>query len=59
MSPPCNHTNQDTWWENDARGIPLAKVCSECVDEKLAEFRPDVLTDADYWADEDIEDELY
>lgn len=54
----CNHTKEDSWWESDARGIPLARVCDRCIDEKLAKFRPDVLTDGRYWADEDI-DEKY
>jgi hypothetical protein len=45
----------DSWWEYDARGIPLAKVCEECVKVKLAGFRPEVLTDSNYEANEEIE----
>ena len=44
-----------TWWEYDARGIELCKVCSFCRKEKLAKYRPEVLTDSQYTADEDIE----
>lgn len=51
----CDHTKEESWWEHDARGIPLARVCERCVDAKLATFRPDVLTDSAYWADEAIE----
>jgi hypothetical protein len=51
------HESQDTWWEYDARGIELCKVCDACVDEKLAQFRPEVLRDPNYHADEDIEPE--
>jgi hypothetical protein len=40
--------------EYDARGIFLTYVCSECRREKLSHYRQDVLTDANYWADEDI-----
>ena len=48
----------DRWWENDARGTPLARVCDACIDRKVAAYRPDVLADPDYWADEPIEDEV-
>jgi hypothetical protein len=53
------HTHKQTWWEFDARGIPLCKVCDNCVDERLARYRPDVLTDSNYWSDEPIEEEDY
>lgn len=46
-----------SWWENDARGIPLARVCSDCRDEKLLEFRSEVLTNANYETNEPIEPE--
>ena len=52
-------TTGHTWWEYDARGIALCKVCRECVAAKLAKYRPDVLTNANYWADEPIEPEEY
>jgi len=44
-----------TWWEYDARGIELCKVCSFCRGEKLAQFRPEVLYNPNYEHDEDIE----
>lgn len=57
----CNnygeHASSYTWWEYDARGIELCKVCEACVDEKLAAYRQDVLTDPNYWADEPIEED--
>lgn len=43
-----------TWVEYDARGIELCRVCPECRDRKLAKYRPDVLTDANYWHDEPL-----
>lgn len=56
--PECRHTKNDgSWWEHDARGIPLARVCDKCKDKKLAGFRPDVLTDPNYWTDEPVEDQ--
>jgi hypothetical protein len=42
---------------HDARGIFLTYVCSRCEREKLSHFRPDVLSDPNYWADEPIEEE--
>ena len=44
------------WAEYDARGIFLCYVCDECVKEKLARYRPDVLSDPNYWHDEPIEE---
>lgn len=37
------HTKYDgSWWENDAQGIPLARVCDKCRAAKLAKFRPEI-----------------
>ena len=38
------HTKQNSWWEDDAQGIPLARVCEHCVDMVLAGYRPEILT---------------
>lgn len=38
----------DSWIESDARGIELCRVCDICVKEKLAKYRPEVLTDPGY-----------
>lgn len=52
------HTKHDgSWWEHDARGIPLARVCDKCRKEKLGKYRRDVLSDPQYWADEAIEED--
>lgn len=57
MKPcPCG-SGKDSWWENDARGIPLARVCIECKREKLSKYRPEVLTNSQYDADEPIEED--
>jgi hypothetical protein len=53
---PCG-SGKPSWWENDARNIPLFRVCDDCQAKKLATVRPDVLTDSNYWADEAIEGE--
>lgn len=39
----CEHTRENSWWEYDARGIPLARVCDDCRAEKLRGFRSEVL----------------
>lgn len=53
----CNSLEHqgETWWESDARGIPLAKVCEHCVDTVLSRYRPEVLRNPNYQADEDID----
>ena len=41
----------------DARGIFLTYTCENCHHAKMAQFRPDVLTDPSYWTDEPIDDD--
>lgn len=57
MMESCRmHTKYDgSYWENDARGIPLARVCDRCRAEKLAPYRREVLDDPNYEADEPID----
>jgi hypothetical protein len=45
--------------EYDARGIFLVYACGKCRQRKLSHFRPDVLSDPNYWADEQIEEDEY
>ena len=35
-------SGEHSWWENDARGIPLARVCRKCEEEKLSKYRLEV-----------------
>jgi hypothetical protein len=51
------HLYNYTWWEYDARGIELCKVCAACVDEKLIHYRDEVLSSPNYECDEPIEEE--
>jgi len=48
-----------TFAEHDARGIFLCYTCDKCREEKLSRYRPEVLTDSNYYADEPIEPEDY
>ncbi len=41
----------------DARGIFCSYVCSKCRSKKAASYRPEIFTNPNYWADEDIEPE--
>ncbi len=41
----------------DARGIFCTFVCDDCEAEKRARFRPDVISDGAYWADEPIDED--
>ena len=55
--------NQDpevdySWEEYDARGIYLCRVCPKCVKAKLATYRPEVLNNSNYLADEPIEEDI-
>lgn len=54
---PCisGHIDQP-WWKYDARGIPLAKICKVCADYKLSKFRPEVIGNPNYSADESVEE---
>ena len=52
----CLHENQHSWWENDAQGIPLARVCDKCVEQVLSKYRPEILSGYDQSdVDESIE----
>jgi hypothetical protein len=44
-------------WQYDARGIELCRTCSKCHARQMRRYRPDVLTDPDYWADEPIDED--
>jgi hypothetical protein len=50
-------SGKESWWEHDARGIPLCRVCEKCRKEKLGRYRPDVLTDPEYWTTEPIDED--
>lgn len=54
----CDHGSANSWWEYDAQGIPLCRVCDDCRDEKLARYRPEILTGYDQSdVDEPIEEQ--
>jgi len=50
----CGSGDQ-SWWEYDARNIPLCRVCHSCILDKLAKYRVDVLENPNYECNESIE----
>jgi hypothetical protein len=60
MPDACQfHTKHDgSWWEYDAQGIPLCRVCEKCKKAKLAKYRPEILEGYDQSdVDEKIEED--
>lgn len=59
MNPCMVHcscgSGHEAKWYKDARGIELFKGCGACAPAKLAHYRPEVLTDPNYLATEEIE----
>lgn len=53
---PCG-SGKDSWWQTDARGIPLCRTCDDCHEKKMSGYRVDVLTNPNYDADEPIEND--
>jgi len=51
---PCG-SGESSWWKNDAQGIPLARVCDECIDAKLSQYRPEILTG---YSQEDVDEPI-
>jgi hypothetical protein len=37
-------SGEESWWENDSQGIPLAKVCGVCRAAALSRFWDVILT---------------
>ena len=57
--PDLHHCDpRESWLATDARGIPIGKVCSECEQERLSRYRPEVLNDCNYDSDEPIDEVL-
>jgi hypothetical protein len=53
---PCScGSGLESWWEYDALGIPLCRVCERCQQEKLAQYRPEILTG---YTQEDVDEPI-
>jgi hypothetical protein len=53
---PCG-SGKPSYWQHDARGIPLRRTCEDCHQREMSRYRKDVLTDPNYWASEAIEED--
>jgi hypothetical protein len=53
---PCG-SGKLSYWQRDARGIPLCRTCQSCHKAKMKTYRPEVLTNPNYYADEQIEED--
>jgi hypothetical protein len=51
---PCG-SGEFSWWENDAQGIPLCRVCDKCRKQKLSVYRPEILTG---YTQEDVDEPI-
>jgi hypothetical protein len=40
-------SEERSWWVNDAKGIPLVRVCKRCKKVKLSRYRPEILSGYD------------
>jgi hypothetical protein len=38
----CRESGEHSWWEKDAQGIPLCRVCNKCRKAKLLRYRPKI-----------------
>lgn len=53
---PCG-SGLDSYWNNDARGIPLCRTCRKCHKAKMATYRREVLVNSSYQCDEPVEED--
>lgn len=53
---PCG-SGLDSAWQVDARGIELTRTCLKCHKDKMSHYRPEVLSNPNYWASEPIEED--
>jgi hypothetical protein len=41
------HDKQNSWWLNDAKGIPVSRVCDHCIRAVKAQYEPAVFGEGD------------
>lgn len=56
MTCPCG-SGLDSQWQFDARGIELCRTCDKCHADKMSRYRADVISNPNYDADEQIEED--
>lgn len=50
-------SGEPSWWQLDAKGIPLVRVCNKCKERRLKQYRPEVIYDPNYSHEEPMDDE--
>lgn len=56
MKQTCEHKPGDgSWWEHDAQGIPLVRVCDHCREQKLSRYDPRIF---DWYTQADMDEQL-
>lgn len=45
------HDKSNSWWLNDAKGIPLSRVCEDCIEAVKSCYRPEVLGESGNYED--------
>lgn len=53
---PCG-SGRERFAQHDARGIFLRYTCTKCHDREMARYRPEVLNNHNYYADEAIDED--
>lgn len=47
----ATHDKFNSWWLKDAKGIPLSRVCDDCIDEVRKGYSPEVLGESGEYED--------
>jgi len=47
----ATHTKANSWWLKDAKGIPLARVCDECIEDIKSRYPLEVLGECGRYED--------
>lgn len=52
------HTKQNSWWLNDIQGIPVSRVCDECIDAVKAQYNPAIFGEGDESYEDVVEEPI-
>ena len=53
-----SHTKNNSWWLSDVRGIPLTRVCEDCIDAAKSTYKPEVLGEGEGRYEDAVEDQI-
>jgi hypothetical protein len=52
------HDKTNSWWLNDVRGIPVSRVCDECIKAVMAGYKPEVFGEGAGSYDDAVEEPI-